>query len=109
MKTAVTPTGIENGVKLPEPQGFRKDSRTKSRRIVGENRSDIDLADNALTARVSTLDVADDLRRMAELIRSGRVDQIDPAERARLAAVADAAAARTSESMLVETGQQRGR
>jgi hypothetical protein len=87
----VTPTGIENGPKVAEAQGFHKDSDTNGERGVGENRSNLDFADKTLTARVSALDLVDDLRRVAEIIRSGRIDLIDPVERSRLAAAAESA------------------
>jgi hypothetical protein len=67
-------------------------------------RPDLVSPTQSVTPRV-TVELAVDLRRAADVLRSGRVDQLDGEERARIAGVADAIAAGLIE---LATGVQDG-
>lgn len=94
-----TPTGIEQDSDLHNQGSFRMVSPGGAHADAGKNHRDSGLADKQLTPDVSraeatTIELTEALSRLAELVRSGRLTALGPAERAELAAAATEAAER---------------
>lgn len=76
------------------PQGMPRNAeerQQKALREYAESRGDLDAEDEPVTERVS-VDLAADLRELADVARSGRVDHLTGSDRQRLASAAEAAA-----------------